>query len=403
MANDVFSVVDVGTSTVRVLAGEICAGSVSVLSESEIAHRGIKKGVIIDYEGVHKAVQVAIEDAENKADVTFMHVFLSVSGGKIRSDILPAHVSVLNSDKSLGAEVTQSHVDRVCEIARSFKPPEGKVLLESNQLAFNLDARSGIENPIGMEGHNLTVKMVNTYCDSTKYDELKKLLQEDFDLICDEIMFTPTAAACALLTEEQKEAGIAILDLGAGTTDISVYGKGNHVFSHSFPIGGDHVTNDISSGLNLTRKQSESLKIKYGAAMMDLADNAQTVPVPVSAGYGGGAIKTAGLLAIINARMEELFEVIKDKLDEKGLSNEINMGFILIGGGANLKGVEGLASRVFFKPVKCAEIRDVKGLSSTMPATVAASLIGAVRYQSESLARQEEANPLKRFLKKLGL
>jgi len=393
---------DIGTARIRVLVGERSAGSgFMITGASDCDSRGMRKSEIIDLDTVESCLRDALKQVEQNSDYEVHEVLLLVSGGDLQSRPNQATVQVINDRNELGADIAEEDRAEAIENARRIALAGDRELLHCLPRHFIVDNKAGITNPIGLFAYQLTAEALTVHVRKNTVQNLRNLL-ERIPLHHSGLAASSYAAAEAVLAPEQKKAGVAVIDLGAGTTKICAYHAGTATFMESIAVGGDHITQDISFGLHVPTAQAEQLKKNSGNALRDVLQQQKTIPVPASVGFAGKMIKTAALHTIINSRMEELFEIIRNRLEEERLLAGLAGGVILTGGGACLNGVRELAQRVFACPAAVGKVQNMIGLPGTGKsiqfATAAGGLLLAEQME-QVLGEAGRFNPLK-FLRK---
>lgn len=393
MAVSLLSVLEIGTTSVKVLMGEVREdGGIMIAGVGEAESRGVRKGEIVDFELALQSVRSAMEDAEQNAEESIGEsIYLVASAGRAASLLHAAGIPVLNEYEEPGGEVTSDDVEHLLEVARKISLPNDRMRLHTLQQNFEVDGRGGIVNPAGMLAEELRVGMVLIHGGRSAIENLKKLMQS-VPVTCEDAAFGGFCSALAVLTNEQKRAGVVVVDLGGGTTDFVVYNSGMLRLAGSIAVGGDHVTADISSGLNINRRQAETLKKESGSAIINRMDGEQNLSIPSEGGFSGRVVRSATLQTIIHARMEETFRLIADQLEENHLSGMLCGGIVLTGGGSALNGIADLAQQVFNAPAHIGKAQDCTGISTQNKDDARfAALIGGIRY-AESQQPEVPAN-----------
>jgi cell division protein FtsA len=351
----------------------------------ECESRGVRKGEIVDFELALEAVRRAMEAAEAAAHKSIGEsVYLVASGGRVESRLHIGGIPVLNEYEEPGGEIIRDDIDQALEVARKIPLPDERIRLHTLQQNFEVDGRGGVVNPERMLAEELRVGMLLIHGQRAVVENLKKLT-ENVPVVCADAAFAGFCSALAVLTPEQKRAGVVVIDLGGGTTDFLVYNAGLVKLAGSIAVGGDHVTADICSGLNLNRRQAETLKKESGSALINRLQNDQNISIPAEGGFSGRVVRAATLHTIVNARVEEIFKLIAEKIEEDGLSGQLNAGVILTGGGSAMEGITDLAQQVFNAPCQVGRIHDCVGLSTKQEGARFAAAIGCVRYAASQM------------------
>jgi cell division protein FtsA len=311
-------------------------------------------------------------------------VYLVASGGRAESRLHVGGIPVLNEYDEPHGEITREDIDQALEVARKIPLPDDRIRLHTLQQNFEVDGRGGIVNPERMVAEELRVGMLLIHGQRPVVENLKRLT-ENVPVVCADAAFGGFCSALAVLTPEQKRAGVVVIDLGGGTTDYIVFNAGLVKLAGSIAVGGDHITADIATGLNLNRRQAEALKKESGSALINRLQGDQNISIPAEGGFSGRVVRAATLHTIINARIEEIFKLIADKIEQEGLSGQLNAGVILTGGGSVMEGVADLAQQVFNAPCQTGRIYDCVGLSTKQEGARFAAPIGCVRYVASQI------------------
>lgn len=391
MAAPLITALEIGTTTVKVMMTEVREdGGIMVAGLGEADSRGVRKGEIVDFENALDCVRNAMEEAERSARRAIGdRLYLVASGGRAESLLHAGGIPVLNEYDEPGGEITREDIEHALEVARKIPVPEDRVRLHTLQQTFEVDGRAGIVNPEGMLARELRVGMLMIHGQRAVVENLKKLT-ENVPVVCADAAFGGLCSALAVLTPDHRRAGALVIDLGGGTTDFIVYQAGLVRLAGSIAVGGDHVTADICSGLNLTRRQAEKLKKDAGNAVINRLENDQNLSIPAEGQFSGRVVRSAALHTVIHARMEETFRLIAEKMEQGGLVEGLSGGVILTGGGSALNGTVDLAQQVFNAPAQIGRVVDCIGLSTKQEGARFAAAIGCVRYAAAQRAAEPE-------------
>lgn len=379
---------DVGTSNIRVLVGEaVDELGVMVIGMGEEPSCGIRKGEVIDFENALTSVKVALQKAEESADVAIRDVYLLVTGRHIESAVNRGTVPLLDTS----GEVTAADIDKVADASHNLKLKEGREIIHTVNQYYSVDDQSGIVNPEGMEGSNLGLKSLIIHASSGRIRNMAKIVKSVPLEIVDSV-FSGLCSGLSVLTPAQKESGVLLIDLGAGSTDILLYAPRYLALAHSLGVGGEHVTNDIAIGLKLSHSQASRLKRGRGSAVIDHSLRGKSVTLAAEGGFAGRTVKLLTLNTIINARMEETFGMIRQLCDREGLLPRIGGGVVLTGGGAMMDGVDRLAEKIFSMPVSIGRPKNVSGIEIATENPEYAAVTGLLRYAVMSEQRSRKQN-----------
>jgi cell division protein FtsA len=369
---------DVGTSKIVAIVGEMQAdGSVEVIGLGSHPSRGLKRGVIVDMASTEQAIQRAVEEAELMAGCEIHSVFAGISGNHIRS---------LNSDGTVAIkdkEVSEGDVERVLDAARAVPVAADQKVLHVLPQEYVIDNQDGIRQPIGMSGVRLEahVHVVTAALSATQ--NIGKCVAR-CGLVVDELIMQPLAASYAVLTEDEKDLGVCLVDIGAGTTDIAVFTDGAIRHTACIPIAGDQVTNDIAVALRTPTQHAEDIKIKYACALEQLARNDETIQVPSVGDRTSRRLARQTLAQVVEARYRELYSLVLAELRRSGLENMVAAGLVLTGGASRIEGAGELAEEIFHMPVRLATPQGVNGLSDVVSNAIHATGVGLLLYGSKA-------------------
>ncbi len=377
---------EVGTSKVCAIVGELREdGYISILGCGECESIGVRKSEIVHFENALSHVKAALQSAEERADVSVAGVHLVVSGAQVSSEVHRGTTHVLNEE----GEITEAERAAAAAAARQVNLPQGRQVLHSVVQRYFIDGLHDVTDPVGMEGRELAVDMLVLSGASVPLNNTIRVAS-DAQVDVYDTAFGGLCSSLAVLTPEQKAAGVAVVDLGGGTTDYLVYAGQAMAAARSLSVGGDHVTNDIARGFHIPYQQAERLKVQSGDALVRSEARQQTIALPPEGGFPGRTVHRYDLQLIINARMEELFQVLRGDWERSGLIHSLGAGVVFTGGAAGLKGVTELAQRVFNLPCTVGLPRGFSGAETVMRDPQYAAPLGMLRYAAMA-SRQERA------------
>jgi cell division protein FtsA len=379
---------DIGTSKVVAIVGEIKAdGALEIIGIGSHPSRGLKKGVVVNIESTVQSIQRAVEEAELMAGCEIHSVYAGIAGSHVRS--LNSHGIVAIKDK----EVVQGDVERVIDAAKAVAIPADQKILHVLPQEYIIDSQEGIRDPIGMSGVRLEAKVhIVTGADSAAQNIVKCV--QRCGLAVDDIVLEQLASSYAVLTEDEKDLGVCMVDIGGGTTDIAVFGGGAIRHTAVIPIAGDQITNDIAVSMRTPTQYAEDIKIKYACALSQLANPDETIEVPSVGDRPPRRLARQTLAEIVEPRYEELFGLIRDELRRAGLEEQVATGIVLTGGSAKMEGAIELAEEVFHMPVRLGVPQYVTGLSEVVSNPIHATGVGLLLYAKSNLDNQRTAAPL---------
>ncbi len=370
---------DIGTSKVVTIVGEISPENVlEVIGIGSNPSRGLKRGVVVNIESTVQSIQRAIEEAELMAGCEIHTVYSGIAGSHVRS--LNSHGIVAIRDK----EVSASDVDRVIDAARAVAIPADQKVLHVLPQEFLIDSQEGIREPIGMSGVRLEAKVHLVTGAVSAAQNIVKCIQR-CGLDVEDVVLEQLASSHAVLTEDEKELGICLVDMGGGTTDIAVFCGGAIQHTAVIPIAGDQVTNDIAVSLRTPTQYAEEIKIKYACALSQLANVDETIEVPSVGDRPPRRLARQTLAEVVEPRYEELFSLVRDELRRSGFEELIAAGIVLTGGCAKMEGAIELAEEIFHVPVRLGIPQYVGGLSDVVRNPIHATGVGLLLYGKETV------------------
>lgn len=389
---------DIGTADITVIVGEKTDdGNIEVIGIGSQTSRGIKRGVVVDIESTTRSIQRAVEQAELMANCDIRGVITSISG---------THISSQNSHGMYPVreqEVSEGDVQLVLEAARALSLPADRHLLHVLPQEYIIDSQGGIQHPVGMSGLRLEVKAHLVTCAESAVLNINKCVTR-CGLELDRLVAQQLASAKAVLNEDEKELGVCLVDIGAGTTDIAVYCQGAIKLTAVIPVAGDQITNDIAVALKTPTQHAEDIKIQHACALVQLASNDEIIQVPSVGDREPRPISRQVLAGVIQPRYEELFSLVQDEIRRNGLEELISVGIVLTGGSAKMEGVTELAEEVFNMPVRVGSPAEmVSGLADVVSNQIHASGVGLILWEEDEMEdgkwQRNEDSLLDRFKK----
>jgi cell division protein FtsA len=353
---NVLAALDVGTSKVCALVAEAAAdGSIGLLGHGVVPCTGLRKGVVVNIEATVEAIRAAVAEAEKSSGARIATAVVGVAG---------AHIRGLNSHGIVavrGGEVSGRDVERVIDAARAVAIPLDRQVLHILPQQFAVDDQDGVRNPVGMAGVRLEAR-IHIVTAAQSYGQNLNKCCERAGITPGELMFEPLASADAALFPEERELGVALIDIGGGTTDVIVFLNGAVMHTAVLPIGGNHLTSDVAAGLRTPLSDAERLKISHGVATNLIVGRDEMVQVPGVGGREPRVIARRLLGEIIEPRMEEIFAMAQRELIRSGASDSLASGVVLVGGTSLLEGTQELAERIFNLPVRRGLPINLKGM-----------------------------------------
>jgi cell division protein FtsA len=365
---------DIGTSKVVAIVGEMANdASIEVIGIGSHPSRGLKKGVVVNIESTVQSIQRAVEEAELMAGCEIHSVYTGIAGSHVRS--LNSHGIVAIRDK----EVTGGDVDRVIDAAKAVAIPADQKILHVLPQEFIIDNQEGIRDPIAMSGVRLEAKVhIVTGADSAAQNIVKCV--QRCGLHVEDIVLEQLASSFAVLTDDEKELGVCLVDIGGGTTDLAVFSNGAIRHTAVIPIAGDQVTNDIAVSMRTPTQYAEDIKLRYACALSQLANPDETIEVPSVGDRPPRRLARQTLAEIVEPRYEELFGLIREELRRSGFEEAIAAGVVITGGSAKMEGAVELAEEIFHMPVRLGLPQHVSGLVEVVSNPIHSTGVGLLLY-----------------------
>lgn len=367
---------DIGTSKVVAIVGEITPeGAIEIIGLGSHPSRGLKKGVVVNIESTVQSIQRAVQDAELMAGCQIHSVYTGIAGSHIRS--LNSHGIVAIRDK----EVLASDVERVIDAARAVAIPADQKILHVLPQEFIIDNQDGVREPVGMSGVRLEAKVHMVTGAVSAAQNIVKCVRR-CGLEVEDIILEQLASSYAVLTEDEKELGVCLVDIGGGTTDIAVFTDGAIRHTAVIPIAGDQVTSDIAVALRTPTQFAEELKLKYACALTQMANPDESIEVPGVGDRPARRLARQTLAEVVEPRFEELFNLVQAEIRRSGMEQMIAAGIVLTGGSSKMEGVVELAEEVFHMPVRLGMPQFVAGLVDVIRNPIYATGVGLLLYGS---------------------
>ena len=343
---DLIVALDIGTTKIVAMVAEVHAdGGYQVIAIGSHDSKGLKKGVVVNIEETVQSIQRALEEAELMADCKITHVYTGIAGSHIKS--FNSHGMVAIKDR----EVNQADIDRVIETARAVNIPTEQQILHILTQEFIIDGQEDVREPLGMAGMRLEVKVhIVTGAVSAAQNIIKCVRRCGLEV--SDLILQPLASSLAVLSDDEKELGVALVDIGGGTTDIAVFTGGAIRHTAVIPIAGDQITSDLAMFLRTPTHEAESIKIEHGIAKQSMASSEELIDVPGLGDRGARSLSKAALAQVIEPRVEELFSLVRAALRDSGYEDVISSGIVLTGGSSLLRGMVELGEEVFEMPVR---------------------------------------------------
>lgn len=389
---------EIGTSKVCAVVGEFNPdGALNIIGLGQARSRGVRKGEITDPQAAEEDIRQAIVEAEQMADVEIRSVFLGVTGGHLCGFNNRGVHPVVSADR----EITEEDVQDVIKNAKAINIPMENHVIHAIRQHFLVDGQDGIVNPVGMLGSRVEVDVHVVHGRSNRLQNPIRVVK-GLQLEVDDIVFNGLASSLALLTNEQKELGSLVIDIGGGTTDYVVYANGIIKHTGVLAVGGDHVSNDLAYGLKVPLGRAEKLKIEHGTALLQDEDKGRMITLASELGLPMKVINLEHLRRIMSVRLEEIFQLIAQDLEQAGVLDYLRAGVFLCGGGSRIPQIAKLAEQVLQMPVSVGKTNSISGLKSALDQPEFATAIGLVKFGSFQQRKKTSKPWLPHSFKSLG-
>lgn len=376
-ADNIVIGLDIGTSKIAAIVGKIKPdGQIEVIGIGKHPSKGLKKGVVVNIDSTVESIQRAIDEAERMADVHANSVFVGIAGSHINSFNSSGMVAISNN------EVRSEDVERVIDAAKTMAIPGDQRVLHILPQEFIIDSQGGIREPIGMSGVRLEAKVHMVTGSVSAAQNITKCI-ERCDLVVEDLILEQLASSEAVLSEDEKELGVCLVDIGGGTTDIAVFKNGAIQHTAVIPVAGDQVTNDIALAFRTPTHAAESIKKRYACALPQLLHKDEEIEVPSVGDRPARCLSRHTLVEVVEPRYEELFQLILAELRRSDFENKIAAGIVLTGGSSMVEGAVELAEEVFHMPVRLGMPQGICGLTEEVNSPSFATTVGLLMYAKE--------------------
>ena len=376
---------DIGSSKTTAIIAEVVGElprfpGINVLGVGTARTTGLRRGIVADIEEATRSIKKALTDAERQSGARVDHLYTGIAGEHMEAMVSKGIVVVS------GEEIATTDIDRVNAVARTLDIPQDRELLHAIPQEYTVDRQQGIREPLGMVGTRLETEMYLVTIGSSPAANLRRAVDRAGYKV-QELVLEPLASALAVLTEDEKELGVAQIEMGAGSTDVAVFHEGKIRHLGTVPFGGNSVSNDIVHGLGLTQADAERLKERYGCAYEPMVDRSETLTLPSTPAQGDRQISRDLLAHIIHQRMDEVFDLVLRDIEGSGYLSKLAAGVVLTGGAAALPGMTELAADVFGCGVRTGIPREnLSGLSDYVEAPRFATAVGLTLYAANRYA-----------------
>jgi cell division protein FtsA len=375
--------IDVGTTKVCTLVGEASDNELKIVGVGVAPSRGIKKGVVVNVVEAASAIKASIEKAERSSGYEIARAFVSVTGG---------HVSAVNSRGVVGVNrgdkgITADDVGRALDAARAIAIPQDREVLHVIPRGYAVDGQDGVKEPVGMIGFRLEVEAHIVTGQASSIHNLMKCV-ENCNVGVDGLVLDPIASGEAVLTNTEKEMGVVLADIGGGTTDVAIFIEGSVWHTTVLPVGGNHITNDVAVGMRVPFEAAEQLKVEHGHARHETIDPTEVVQVKAFGDGGVTRVQRRDLAEIIEARLEEIDQLILQEIKRSGYDGLLPAGVVMTGGTSQLRGLRELGRQVLGLPVRIGMPQNLLGLADAVDSPAYATSVGLLLWGRDQAGAQ---------------
>jgi cell division protein FtsA len=364
---------DIGTTKICAVVGEVVHDTVEIIGVGTHPSEGLRKGVVINIEKTVNSIKEAIEEAETMAGCEISSVYAGIAGGHIKG--FNSHGVIALKER----EVTRKDIDRVIEAASAVAIPMDREVIHVLEQEFIVDEQDGIMDPLGMSGVRMEAKIhIVTGAVTSAQNIIKCANRAGLDV--HDIVLEAIASSEAVLTDEERNLGVALIDFGGGTTDMAVFSRGSIKHTSVLALGGDNLTYDISIGIRTATLEAEKIKMKYGCALTSMIGSDETIEVPGVGGRGPRTLPRQFLGEILEPRLEEIFTLIHSELIRAGYEDAVNSGVVITGGSSEMAGVPEIAEEIFNVPCRIGYPDKIGGLVEVVNKPMYATAVGLVLY-----------------------
>lgn len=382
MKNNIITSIDLGSSLVRCVIADVSDedGQIRILGAGTVESAGMRRGAVVDIADAADVISAAVEKAEMMSMMQVKSAMVSIGGAGLTIESTKGVIAVGRAD----GEVTEDDVARVINAAQSIAVPANKEIIHVIPKSFRLDDQMDINDPVGLQGVRLEVDAVVVEAPGNHVKNLTHAM-ERADIAIEDFIIEPLAAAESVLTKKQKELGVVLINLGASTTSLAVFEEGELVYTAIVPIGSDFITNDIAIGLRTSIDTAERIKFEYGSAVFDSANQGGQIDLSQIDPREEGLIPHSHVIEIINARLEEIFDLVRKELQGIGKDQLLPAGAVLTGGGVNLPGVTEFAKRELKLPIQIGRPENLLGVMDKVDDPSYATVVGLILWAMDDM------------------
>ena len=386
--NRIITGIDIGTTKIAVIIAEVINNSINIMGFGESISKGLRRGIVIDIDKTSVAIEEALEKAEEQAEIEVESAWIGITGEHVKGINCSGTITISNNEymNPAGERITQESIDKVLEHAEAITLSPQRKILHTLSTEFQVDDNPNIKNPKGLSGHRLEANVHLVTVARNIESDLKTCL-ENINIEFDGFILEPLASASSVLDENERELGVALLDIGGGTTDIILYNNSSVIHTAAIPLGGMIITKDIAVTLGMSLDNAEELKCSHGLAKESLANEDNNILIQGTNDRQDIQISQKELSSIIEARMIEIFHHAKSQIKQCEDKGKINFGIVLTGGGSRLNNIIDLAKEVFALDIKIGKPNSINGIDDIINNPRYATTIGLIKYVFENNIR----------------
>ena len=397
--NEIVTGLDIGTTKICALIAEISdSGEATIIGSGISPSVGMMRGVVVDIDATAKAIEEAITAASKQANVEVDGVYVGVTGEHIASLNSQGIIPITRPDR----EITQEDVMRVNEQSRVIVLPPDRQIVHAIPRVYTVDGQSGITKPVGMSGTRLSVETHIVHGAVTFLQNIEKCVTKAGHEVIEEVL-EPIASGEAVLLPTERASGVCLVDIGGGTCDIAVFYEGEIYYTAVVPIGGNHVTNDVAEGLKVGREEAERLKTQSGSAVLDLVVEEDVITLHQIGRDEERKLRRRALVQIIQPRMQEMFEMIRDELARADCLDKIPFGLVISGGGSQLRDCATIAQQTLGLPVRIGKPHGVGGMGESLTHPRFATAVGLIKFAVKQRSMESQIEKNRKPAKVFGL
>ena len=377
--------IDIGTTKIAIIIAEVEDNAIEILGFGESISDGLRRGVVVDIEKTASAIEEALSKAEKQAKLDVESAYIGITGEHVKGINCSGTITISNNEymNPAGEKITKENIRKVLEHAEAINLSPQRKILHTLSREFQVDNKTNIKNPEGLSGHRLEANVHLVTVARNIENDLKTCLDR-VGINFDGFVLEPLASASSVLDSNEKQLGVALIDIGGGTTDVIIYNNNAVLHTAAIPLGGMSITSDIAYGFTITLEQAESLKCDHGLAKEALASDESEIIIKGTNERNDVKISQKELSSIIEARMQEIFHLVKSEIRKYENEVNLNFGIVITGGGSKLKNIEDLAMEVFELEIKLGKPNSINGIDDIINNPRYSTIIGLIKYINDN-------------------